>query len=91
MPNIVDLVQPKFLASAWDATKEKQDAYGYIADKACEEMGIPVGSIPRSVAKKPVMLLPYGAAARTMIGHAISAVEEEIELLAIKMYEIEYF
>lgn len=27
MPNIVDLVQPKFLASAWDATKEKQDAY----------------------------------------------------------------
>jgi hypothetical protein len=61
-------------------TKEKQDAYGYIANKACEEMGIPVGSIPRSVAKKPVMLLPYGAAARTMIGHAISAAEEEIEL-----------
>lgn len=61
-------------------TKEKQDAYGYIANKACEEMGIPVGSIPRSVAKKPVMLLPYGAAARTMIGHAIEAAEEEIEL-----------
>lgn len=59
-------------------TKEKQDAYQYIADKACEEMGIPVGSIPRTVAKKPVMLLPYGAAARTLINHAIDAAEEAI-------------
>lgn len=60
-------------------TKEKQDAYQYIADKACEEMELPVGSIPRSVAKKPVMLLPYGASARTMINHAINSAEEEIE------------
>ena len=60
-------------------TKEKQDAYQYIADKACEEMNIPVGSIPRSVAKKPVMLLPYGAATRTLVNHAINAAEEEIE------------
>lgn len=58
-------------------TKEKQDAYQYIADKACEEMGLPVGTIPRSIAKKPVMLLPYGAASRTMIGHAIEASREE--------------
>lgn len=59
-------------------TKEKQDAYQYIADMACEEMGLPVGSIPRTVAKKPVMLLPYGAAARTLINHAINAAEEAI-------------
>lgn len=57
-------------------SKEKQDAYQYIADNACEEMGLPVGTIPRSVAKKPVMLLPYGAASRTMIGHAIEASKE---------------
>lgn len=59
-----------------NGTKEKQDAYQYIADKACEEMGLPVGTIPRSIAKKPVMLLPYGAAARTMLGHAIEASRE---------------
>lgn len=74
-------------------TKEKQDAYQYIADKACEEMGLPVGSIPRSVAKKPVMLLPYGAAARTMLGHAIEAsretyTEEDLERLGYTHEEI---
>lgn len=74
-------------------TKEKQDAYQYIADKACEEMGLPVGSIPRSVAKKPVMLLPYGAAARTMLGHAIEAsretyTEEYLERLGYTHEEI---
>ena len=57
-------------------TKEKQDAYQYIADRACEEMGLPVGTIPRNIAKKPVMLLPYGASARTMIGNAIEASED---------------
>lgn len=74
-------------------TKEKQDAYQYIADKACEEMGLPVGSIPRSVAKKPVMLLPYGAAARTMLGHAIEAsretyTEEDLKRLGYTHEEI---
>lgn len=54
----------------------KQDAYQYIADKACEEMGLPVGTIPRSVAKKPVMLLPYGASSRTLLGHAIDGSKE---------------
>lgn len=58
-------------------TKDKQDAYRYIADKACEDMGLEVGTISRSVAKKPVMLLPYGAAAKTMIDHAIRAAEED--------------
>lgn len=58
-------------------TNEKQDAYKYIADKACEDMGLEVGTISRNIAKKPVMLLPYGAAAMTMINHAIVAAEEE--------------
>lgn len=74
-------------------SNEKQDAYQYIADKACEEMGLPVGTIPRSVAKKPVMLLPYGAAARTMIGHAIEAsreafTDEEIKALGMTHEEL---
>ena len=74
-------------------TKEKQDAYQYIADKACEEMQIPVGSIPRGIAKKPVMLLPYGAAARTMLGHAIEAsretyTDEDLERLGYSHEEI---
>ena len=39
-------------------------------------MGLPVGTIPRSVAKKPVMLLPYGASSRTLLGHAIDGSKE---------------
>lgn len=74
-------------------TKEKQDAYQYIADRACEEMGLPVGSIPRSVAKKPVMLLPYGASASTMIDNAIEAsketyTDEDLERLGYSHKEI---
>lgn len=76
-----------------NGTKEKQDAYQYIADKACEEMGLPVGTIPRSIAKKPVMLLPYGAAARTMLGHAIEAsretyTDEDLERIGYSHEEI---
>ena len=76
-----------------NGTKEKQDAYQYIADKACEEMGLPVGTIPRNIAKKPVMLLPYGAAARTMLGHAIEAsretyTDEDLERIGYSHEEI---
>ena len=74
-------------------TKEKQDAYQYIADKACEEMGLPIGTIPRNIAKKPVMLLPYGAASRTMLGHAIEASretysDEDLERIGLTHEEI---
>lgn len=74
-------------------TKDKQDAYQYIADKACEEMGLPIGTIPRNIAKKPVMLLPYGAASRTMLGHAIEASretysDEDLERIGLTHEEI---
>ena len=75
LSNNVDMMKKCNVIST--GTKEKQDAYQYIADMACKDMGIPVGSIPRSVAKKPVMLLPYGAAARTLLTHAYDASYEE--------------
>ena len=51
-------------------SKRKKDAYQYIADMSCKILGVDEGTIDRAIAKKPVMLLPYGASARTLLNHA---------------------
>lgn len=57
MPNIVDLVQPQFLASAWDATKEQQDAYlGLSLFPAKKQAGMKIEMI-KGVAGLPVSLV----------------------------------
>lgn len=67
-----------------DVDGTKQDAYQYVADIAMENLNKEYAAeghellthIDRKVAKKTVMLLPYGAANRTLLNHAVNSAEE---------------